>query len=980
MSWKKHLRVVEPGKRYKGYISSNDGMGTSAKYSSYLPEVYAGQPQRIERYNQYDQMDTDSVINMALDTIANFCTQTEEQEATPFNLKFYEEANENEIEILNESLKRWTRENKFKQRLFRIVRNTIKYGDSFFIRDPETCEWLTVSQYKIQSIIVNEAEGKKPDTYNIQDLDLNLQTKVATKPTNVPGNIQTVGAYGGATQVPQTAAPDINQTNYNNASRNLATTGLNNVQSTPITANSVIHISLSEGLDSWWPFGTSVLESIFKTFKQKSLLEDALIIYRVQRAPERRVFYIDVGNMPTHQAMKFVERVKNQMHQRRIPNRTGGGQSILDGSYDPLAILEDFFLAQTCINPLISLDLLDGRTITLAECIKEYEEGKVNYVYSLNRETHEMEPGKITWAGYTRKNAQQLRITLDNGKDFLCTPDHRVILRDGTELEAQYLTEGTSLMPLYLIDAKTDKTQHASKYKKYICNKTGVKKWVHTQICPKTKTGKETEIHHIDFNSLNNNPDNLIEMNTIEHRQLHKDVGTYSLTKQWNDPVAREKLITGMKESIAKKINDPIENEKLRKRNSINGSKAWINPKQNVIEGRKKGLELIIKHRTIKYSFELFQRFKEIYDPKLSANNLLQLLENDIKFMDVWKTTNSHLNFNDASLSTWNKLDNRKLSKICNAGGYKSITEFKNQFKNNHKVAKIEWIEERADMCDITIESPSNSHVFAISAGIYVHNSDGRGSKIDTLPGGEIGSIDDLKFFDNKLKQGLRIPESYLPSSGDPGSQFSDGRVGTAYLQEFIFSKYCKRLQNLISPIFDTEFKYYLKQKGINIDLGMFELEFHEPQNFSKFRQIEIDSAQINIFQPLSEVRYLSKQFLLKRFLNLSEDEILENERLWKQENVHLLDAQLGPVEGGAMGGMPGQGLVDLGSAGIRPPDQDLDNLGEIGLEDETSEESSTSQTTQTTTQTPGAGGGLDFGAPGTNIGGGTGGTGGTTI
>ena len=64
--------------------------------------------------------------------------------------------------------------------------------------------------------------------------------------------------------------------------------------------------------------------------KQKELLEDSIIIYRVQRAPERRVFYVDVGNMPPNKAMGFVERVKNEIHQKRIPNKTGGGTTIMD--------------------------------------------------------------------------------------------------------------------------------------------------------------------------------------------------------------------------------------------------------------------------------------------------------------------------------------------------------------------------------------------------------------------------------------------------------------------------------------------------------------------------------------------------------------------------------------------------------------------------------------------------------------------------
>ena len=103
-----------------------------------------------------------------------------------------------------------------------------------------------------------------------------------------------------------------------------------------IDAENVVHLSLSEGLDNNFPFGNSLLETIFKVYKQKELLEDAIIIYRVQRAPERRVFYVDVGNMPSHLAMQFVERVKTEIHQRRIPSSTGGGTNVIDSFHNPV--------------------------------------------------------------------------------------------------------------------------------------------------------------------------------------------------------------------------------------------------------------------------------------------------------------------------------------------------------------------------------------------------------------------------------------------------------------------------------------------------------------------------------------------------------------------------------------------------------------------------------------------------------------------
>ena len=127
-----------------------------------------------------------------------------------------------------------------------------------------------------------------------------------------------------------------------------------------IDAKHVVHLSLTEGLDRYWPFGQSVLENIFKVYKQKELLEDAVLIYRVQRAPERRIFYIDVGNMPTHMAMAYVDRVKNEIHQRRIPSQSGGGNNVIDSAYNPLSINEDYFFPVTADGRGSDVTLLQG--------------------------------------------------------------------------------------------------------------------------------------------------------------------------------------------------------------------------------------------------------------------------------------------------------------------------------------------------------------------------------------------------------------------------------------------------------------------------------------------------------------------------------------------------------------------------------------------------------------------------------------------
>jgi hypothetical protein len=448
-------------------------------------------------------MDNDSEVNAALDILAEFCSQKNKENETPFKLKFNKAPTNTEVSIIGQYLKQWCKIQQFESRIFKIIRNTFKYGDQFFIRDPETKKWFHVDPANVTKIIVNESEGKRPEQYIVKDLNIAFEALSATKlNTN-----QAYGPGGGAgyqtlDQKYMTGrTPDSSSSRYSQ-----------DANETAIDAEHVVHLSMSEGLDNNYPFGNSLLESIFKVYKQKELLEDAIIIYRVQRAPERRVFYVDVGNMPSHLAMQFVERVKTEIHQRRIPSKTGGGQTVIDSSYNPLSINEDYFFPQT---------------------------------------------------------------------------------------------------------------------------------------------------------------------------------------------------------------------------------------------------------------------------------------------------------------------------------------------------------------------------------------AEGRGSKVETLPGGtNLGEIDDLRYFTNKLVRGLRIPSSYLPTGADDSaSQYNDGRVGTAYIQELRFNNYCERLQSMITDVFNNEFKLYLNQKGINVDVAMFDLTLQPPQNFASYRQAELDNNRISTFAQMQQIPFISNRFALQRFLGLSKEEVAENERLWREEN-----------------------------------------------------------------------------------------------
>jgi hypothetical protein len=687
MSWRKYFTPVPTGNNSSGSYSpfsfkgGNAAGPASANYSSYLPDVYVGSPNRIERYGQYNTMDMDSEVNAALDILAEFCTQENKENGTPFKIKFVKNATSTEVTVISQYLKQWCKLQKFETRMFRIVRNIFKYGDQFFIRDPETKRWFHIDPANVTKIIVNESEGKRPEQYMVRDLNISFESLEATK-------INTTTAYGPGGNTPGYTTLNQNYMTGRTPDASSSRFGAENTERA-INAEHVIHISLSEGLDNNYPFGNSLLETVFKVYKQKELLEDAIIIYRVQRAPERRVFYIDVGNMPTHLAMSFVERVKTEIHQRRIPSRTGGGATVIDSTYNPLGINEDYFFPQTCLALDTKIKLLDNRDLTLQEIINEYKQGKVNYTYSVNQQTLQIEPGKIVWADVTRKNAQVVKVVLDNGESVVCTPDHRFIMKDGLEVEAQHLVNDNEIM-------------------------------------------------------------------------------------------------------------------------SMNAESA-------------------------------------------------------------------------------------------------------------HKVASVIVQEQNVDTGDITVESASNSHNFALSVGIFVHNSEGRGSKVDTLPGGSnLGEIDDLRYFTNKLLRGLRIPSSYLPTGAEEAnSQYNDGRVGTAYIQELRFNNYCERLQRLITERFNNEFKLYLKDRGVNIDITMFDLDFQPPQNFASYRQAELDSNRISTFTQMSAIPYISNRFALQRFLGLSKEEMTENERMWREENDE--NYQVGEQDAATQMRDAGIAGSDIGS--------DLDNI-----------------------------------------------------
>jgi hypothetical protein len=93
--------------------------------------------------------------------------------------------------------------------------------------------------------------------------------------------------------------------------------------------------------DLFLPYGTSFLESARRVFRQLSMLEDAMLVYRVVRSPERRVFYIDVSAIAPTDIPSYMEAVKETMRGANVIDRIQGRQDL---RYNPVAVDEDYFL------------------------------------------------------------------------------------------------------------------------------------------------------------------------------------------------------------------------------------------------------------------------------------------------------------------------------------------------------------------------------------------------------------------------------------------------------------------------------------------------------------------------------------------------------------------------------------------------------------------------------------------------------------
>jgi intein/homing endonuclease len=416
--------------------------------------------------------------------------------------------------------------------------------------------------------------------------------------------------------------------------------------------------------------------------------------------------------MPSHLAMGFVERVKNEVNQRRIPSNTGGSQTVIDSGYNPL-----------CLDLQTKIPLLDGRTLTLSELIKEFEDGKENWAYSCNPETGEVVPGVINWAGITRKNTDVIKITFDNGKELVCTPDHKIPVFDKGFVEAKDLTDSDSLISF---NKKEERMKNGNNYEKVWDHETKSWVWTHRMVGEFfRKKSKHQEftyleeyigftkniIHHKDKNRFNNDPRNLVYMNKEDHILYHaaqkKDFWeemseeyrkemtskiSNSLKQYWENMSESERLSalwsirSAQQKAVWLRQND-IEFAKKYKINFGNSRKQLIkdNPdiKQKLLNNLNKRIK--IKNQPISLTFEMLQIVAEkVKRGKTNKNEVLALCDTDEKLLKLVKENNLiPMDYKNSQCKIdFNKFGYSKLDKLLQQFGYTNWKHFVKEIEN----------------------------------------------------------------------------------------------------------------------------------------------------------------------------------------------------------------------------------------------------------------------------------------------------------
>ena len=250
---------------------------------------------RRHRYREYEEMDTYPEIGASFDIYADDCTQKDSR-----NQRW---AVMSDDSLAVDEVNRLFNNIGLERFVWDISRNTVKYGDCF-----------------IEMVL--DIDQPKEGIKKIKILNPNWIIRVENEYGYLKKFLQEIPnnetmAYGTSPQ------------------------GQRPAKYIELDKNQIVHFRLHTSDPHYYPYGKSIAALCHRVYRSMKMMEDAMMIYRLSRAPERRIFYVDTGNLPTSKAEMFIERLKEKFKKEKFYNSPAG---TVDARYNPMSMDEDYFV------------------------------------------------------------------------------------------------------------------------------------------------------------------------------------------------------------------------------------------------------------------------------------------------------------------------------------------------------------------------------------------------------------------------------------------------------------------------------------------------------------------------------------------------------------------------------------------------------------------------------------------------------------
>jgi len=249
---------------------------------------------RRRRYREYEDMDEYPEIGAAFDIYADDSSQRGPRNEK-WNIKSESELVVNELKTLFERIK-------LDRFLWDIIRNTVKYGDCF-------------------TELIVDVNSPDEGIKKIKVLNPNFILRVENEFGYLKNFLQEI--------------PKEESFNYGSY------TDERPLKYVRLDKNQIVHYRLFNSDPIFYPYGKSIAALCHRIFRSLLQMEDAMLIYRLTRAPERRIFYVDTGNLPTSKAEMYIERLKEKFKKEKYYNSSTG---TVDARFNPMSMDEDYYV------------------------------------------------------------------------------------------------------------------------------------------------------------------------------------------------------------------------------------------------------------------------------------------------------------------------------------------------------------------------------------------------------------------------------------------------------------------------------------------------------------------------------------------------------------------------------------------------------------------------------------------------------------